>query len=185
MMLPHGYLLGEDERLLNLLATDCKLAIDLGTCNGKSAVILSQRAEKVVTVDLFEDFNLITNEGSRAHYKNIFDANPHYYDDVKKNLAEFTNIEVLKENTAEAANRFTPLSVDLVFFDGDHSFSGLSQDVYNWILKVKHNGYLLFHDGTDDRWDVRNYCDLLPVLQPVHEIKSECTASSIRMFQKL
>ena len=36
--------------------------------------------------------------------------------------------------------------IDLLFIDGDHSYTGVIKDCTNWIPKVKRNGLVLFHD---------------------------------------
>jgi len=184
--LPPGYLTESDEMVLNVMALDCKLSIDLGTCNGRSAAVLSHHSERVVTIDLFEDCEKIVNVGSRDHYKKLFERSPHFYSDVKADLARFTNVEVMKGLTHTHALLFEDKIVDLVFFDADHSYNGVLRDYIAWFPKVKHGGKFLFHDATNDNWDVRTFCDqvMLPD-NAVYEINVEITNSVIRVFKKV
>lgn len=194
MQFPSGYLLPADEDLLLTLATGCHLAVDLGTCCGRSAVILSQRCEQVVTVDIFENVNLIQNEGSRAHYKEVFANNPHNFADVKLTLAAYPNITVVNALTHEQAKAYNDRVVDLIFFDADHSYTGLLRDYIAWFSKVKPGGILAFHDATDERWDVKELCDMLPLMDGEGRINREDDYSAveeipgagcIRVFRKL
>jgi len=184
--LPPGYLTESDEMVLNVMALDCKLSIDLGTCNGRSAAILAHHSERVVTIDLFEDCEKIVNEGSRDHYKKLFEQSPHFYSEVEADLARFTNIEIIKAPTAKTALLFEDKSVDLVFFDADHSFTGVRSDYVAWLPKVKQGGKFLFHDATNDNWDVRTFCDQVMLSDnAVYEINVEITNSVIRVFKKM
>ncbi len=43
------------------------------------------------------------------------------------------------------------LSVDFIFFDGDHSYQGIKSDFQNWFPAAKKGGHLLFHDAARPR----------------------------------
>ena len=189
--LPFGYLTEADEMVLNVMALDCKLSVDLGTCGGRSAAILSHHSERVITIDLFEKFEGIINEGSRDHYRKLYLDNPHSYARVRERLTSFTNVEVIQGMTHTAPEYLCipDASVDLVFFDADHSYSGVKRDFEAWFLKVKQGGKFLFHDATNDNWDVKYFCNSLlgnngcdPI---VEEINVEVTGSVIRVFKKM
>jgi hypothetical protein len=182
--LPFGYLFPEEE---NYIVDTCRgfgLCIDLGTCNGRSAALMSKSAVKVITVDVFEDIFLISNEGSRAHYENIFNRNPHYYEDVKIILSEYPNVIIEKSTTAEYALTQKDNSVDLIFFDADHSFSGLKKEFNSWYPKIKIGGILIFHDAIDNNWDVNIFCDIFcdTTSNRVAEIN---TVRTMRCFKKV
>lgn len=183
MELPFGYLLQEDENLLLELSTGCALAVDLGTCFGRSAVILSQRAKRVITVDIFENIDLIKNEGSRAHYKNLFESHHHNYEDIKLLLSRYPNITVVQSLTHEYALTQNDNSVDIILLDADHSYTGLLRDLRAWFLKIRQGGLFLFHDATDENWDVKIFCDsfLLTHAGLVEIENAGCT----RVFRKL
>jgi hypothetical protein len=42
--------------------------------------------------------------------------------------------------------------VDLVFVDGDHTFYGVERDIKAWLPRVKHGGFMLFHDYAHEQW---------------------------------
>ena len=182
--LPCGYLLAGDEKILSQLSEGKDLVVDIGTCHGRSAAILSQRAKRVITIDVFEKMDLIQNIGSRTHYAELFQNNPHYYADVKLLLSRYPNITVVQELANEYAARQNSESVDLVFFDGDHSFTGLQRDFSAWYPRIKDQGILAFHDATNDNWDVQAYCNQF--LYSFEEIKfPDIPETSIRAFYKV
>lgn len=39
-----------------------------------------------------------------------------------------------------------PIKVDMVYFDGDHSYDGVMADCYRWLDKIKTGGLAVFHD---------------------------------------
>lgn len=51
-------------------------------------------------------------------------------------------------NSVEAAEEFKAKSLDFVFIDGDHSFSGVVADIVAWLPKIKTGGWIGGHD-----WD--------------------------------
>jgi predicted O-methyltransferase YrrM len=152
--IPQGFLLSEDVEFLLELSIGASLAVDLGTCAGKSAYVLSQTAARVITVDLFERFESIPNEGSRAHYAKVFEDVRHTFDTVKTFLSQRPNIEVVQAFTHEHATTQSDLSVDLLFIDADHSYKGVKRDFDAWFPKVKNGGVICFHDYNTDNWDV-------------------------------
>jgi predicted O-methyltransferase YrrM len=65
------------------------------------------------------------------------------------------------------------LNVDVLFFDGDHSFEGLRKDFEHWHPRVKRPGHILFHD-----------CNLLSVKRFVDSLKLNlvCEVFSTRHY---
>jgi len=172
-----------DEMLLSSYSAGRSLVVDLGTCNGKSAAIMAQNAERVITVDLFEDFEKIVNEGSRAHYKKVFESSPHYYEHVKLALSCYSNITVVKDFTYEYAKAQNDTSVDLVFIDADHSFLGTSKDFNAWFPKVKQGGIFIFHDANCESWDVGMFCEHL--ISSNSKVELIVTSEVAKVFKKI
>jgi len=172
-VIPNGYLYTEDEVLLLKLSTATDLCVDLGTCNGRSATILSQRSKQVITVDVFENVNLIKNVGSRAHYQELFEKDPHNYSNVKAALSCYPNISVVSALSHEYALTQSAGTVDVIFFDADHAFTGIQRDYVAWFPKVKRGGIFAFHDATNENWDVKEFCDMLPLMDGEGRINGE------------
>lgn len=53
---------------------------------------------------------------------------------------------LFRMSTNEASRLIAPESLDLIFIDADHSYSGVYDDITNWLPKVKRGGYIYGHD---------------------------------------
>lgn len=178
IVLPYGALSHEDEALFYKWSLEVKknrrtiidekdrnkpgavgaieesLAVELGTFLGRSAAILSKHIDNVHTIDVFEDVQLIKAEASRVHYQEFFDMIPRSFDLVSKSLAgRFPNVTVIKGYSLNVAGSYEDQSIDLLMFDGDHTYYGLKDDFAHWFPKLKTGGYLIVHDsGPKAHW---------------------------------
>lgn len=59
--------------------------------------------------------------------------------------------EIMRMTSLEAAAKFSAHSVDFVFIDGDHSYTGCSADIDAWLPKVRNGGILGGHDYREDK----------------------------------
>ncbi len=82
---------------------------------------------------------------------------PDFAEGLKKDIAEVfvrnlasvghrDTVQIIRENTADAARHFADASVDLVFIDADHSQEAVKRNVLAWIPKLKKKGVLCGHD---------------------------------------
>jgi predicted O-methyltransferase YrrM len=62
-------------------------------------------------------------------------------------------VKVIQSDSASAAGRFVPGSLDFVFLDADHRYQGIKADIAAWYPTVSPRGVLAGHDFTDP--DVR------------------------------
>lgn len=53
---------------------------------------------------------------------------------------------VIKGNSFDAASQFDDNSIDFIFFDAGHRFSGFALDMINWWPKIKMGGVIAGHD---------------------------------------
>ncbi len=59
--------------------------------------------------------------------------------------------KIMRMFSHEAAPEIKNGSLDFVFIDGDHSYTGVSKDIKLWKSKVKKGGFLGFHDYAHPR----------------------------------
>lgn len=135
---------GDLESLIHF-CRDKDVVVELGTNVGSTAMLLSAVAKKVHTVDLFEDVILVEDEEQRRRYIASFLSNRHTFEAISTKLAPF-GVTVHKGFSYEAASKFKEESVDVVFIDADHSYSGVKKDYDAWFDRVKIGGYFIFHD---------------------------------------
>jgi len=143
LKLPRGSLTLDDER--TLLKYSRGTVVDLGTFMGRSAAILSLKAEKVFTIDRF------------IHRAEFADYN---YNKVCANLAPFL-ISVLRGQKNRVALRFADEGADVLFIDANHSYDFVKRDFLSWLPKVKKGGCILFHDYVDLWPDVQKFVNEL------------------------
>jgi hypothetical protein len=187
-VLPFGHLLETDCELLFKYSENADLAVDLGTYKGRSAIILSLHAKRVVTIDLFEDIAKHTqvDDKLRSAYE-FYGSDRIEYDnclaDVEKTLSLYSNVEIIKGITYEQASLFKDESVDTIFIDGDHSYEGVKADFESWFPKVKRGGYILFHDYSTIHTDILDFVDNeVDTIPTVRHVETEVP---MIVFQKL
>ncbi len=65
----------------------------------------------------------------------------------KQRLSLFSpRIKIIRKYSHEAVNRFTNSSLDYVYFDADHSYAGVLEELSDWFFKIRDNGILGGHD---------------------------------------
>lgn len=95
--------------------------VDVGTCVGKSAIVMANEGAHVLTCDPL--------------------PNPE-----AKNKIEGFDIEMFVETSEDFGKNHCPDVIDGCFIDGVHNYDGVKTDIENIASKVKVGGYILFHD---------------------------------------
>lgn len=68
------------------------------------------------------------------------------FEEFKKNTISLSKyIEIHKGFSAEVAIKFDQ-EIDMIFFDGGHSYETINSDWNNWSPKLKKNAIVVFHD---------------------------------------
>lgn len=123
---------------------------ELGPWKGRSlcsvADIIKKKKLKVIAVDIFtgtaHEADLV-RQGKESDIEAIFRAN----------MKRFGLDPVVhRMTTNEAAKIIKDKSLDLCFIDADHSFEGITDDLKNWIPKVKKGGLIGGHDYNGMAW---------------------------------
>lgn len=55
-------------------------------------------------------------------------------------------VKPIKMASAEALKNFLPSSVDMIFFDGDHTYKAFKKEIHSWYRIIKDRGILCGHD---------------------------------------
>ena len=70
-----------------------------------------------------------------------------YYEDAKKRLAPFGNRSIMIKDISEnAVKQFEDESLDFIYLDASHLFSGFALDLINWWPKAKWGSLFAGHD---------------------------------------
>lgn len=131
-----------DERCL--LKYGKGFCVDLGTSCGRSAIILSKNADRVITIDWFIEQKDLPN---------------YNYEKVKEKLSKYNKIELINGNIDEYAKNYN--NIDTLFIDGSHEYEDIKLNFNNWFKKVKFGGYILLHDCIEIYPGVKQFCDEL------------------------
>jgi hypothetical protein len=126
-----------------------KVGVELGVNMGSYSNVLLEKSklDKLYSIDAW---NMDTSVTMAATFKAWCVSHG------ELELAENTSREVLgkhgdrsvimKGNSFEAAAVFEDESIDFIFFDAGHRFSGFSLDMIKWFPKIKKGGIIAGHD---------------------------------------
>jgi hypothetical protein len=67
------------------------------------------------------------------------------YQSVKEAFARDPKVQILRQTSMDA-KAFVPDQLDLVFIDGNHSYSHVKEDIENWYPKLRSGGIISGHD---------------------------------------
>jgi hypothetical protein len=90
--------------------------------------------------------NVVHHRRLREQYPSMF---PLFAENVRRYGGEEAVRPLILPST-DAARLFPNRSVDLVFIDGDHSYSAVKRDIAAWLPKVRPGGILCGHDCDAD-----------------------------------
>jgi SAM-dependent methyltransferase len=145
--------------------------VEVGCFLGRSlAFLLEELGDKPATVYAVDPFvddwidppringqlNAGAEEGLRTwggDLKALADAHGGPFESFCWHMREHSRLErvnVIRVPSPRAARLFEPGSVDYVFLDGDHNYSGISADITAWRRAVRDGGRLGGHDHTAD-----------------------------------
>jgi len=68
------------------------------------------------------------------------------YGTAKKRLAPYSNCEIVRKMSVDAAEDFEDESLDFVYIDGHHGLKFVVEDIYAWSKKVRKGGVISGHD---------------------------------------
>lgn len=126
-----------------------KVGVELGVCEGTFSdyLLKNSKLDKLYSIDAW---NMDTSQTMAAPFK-IWTVKK---GEVEANEAKAREVlaqhgdrsVVIKGNSFEAAGQLADGSVDFIFFDAGHRFSGFALDMINWWPKVRMGGVLAGHD---------------------------------------
>lgn len=127
--------------------TDQKTILEIGVLFGESTELFSKCFKKVFSIDPFNyDVKVFWN-GWNGSMKDV-EA------EFLKVLSSTDNVEHVKEYSYNANNKFENESIDVLYVDGDHSYSAVKKDLELFCPKVKKQGIIAGHDYANDMPEV-------------------------------
>lgn len=98
-------------------------------------------------------------------------------------LDRYPNYEFIEDYSVEAAKRFDDGSLDFVYIDGDHSYEGVTADIYAWLPKVKPGGILAGDDYIRSNRDKRFY-DVIRAVDEFAESVESAESRDLYIYHK-
>lgn len=112
--------------------------VEVGTREGAFAKKLctSNPNLSLTCVDPYMEYGSASKNESERRYKAALETL------VQAGL----RVQIMRQTSMEAVNRFKDSSLDFVFIDGNHDFEFVMEDIVKWSYKVKKGGIVAVHD---------------------------------------
>ena len=124
-----------------------KVGVELGVNEGGYSDFLlnESKLEKLHSIDAW---NLDSSETMAAPFKAWTVKQARSAEEIAKEVLgkHGSRSAVVKANSFDAADQFEDNSVDFIFFDAGHRFSGFALDMIKWWPKVRMGGVIAGHD---------------------------------------
>jgi hypothetical protein len=138
---------------------------EVGVARGEHSEILCQNNPdlKLYCIDAWR--------GYRGYVDYLNDRLGRFYEEAKQRLAPY-NCELIREFSMDAVTKFADGSLDFVYIDGGHDFKNVTNDICEWIKKVRQNGIIFGHDfkrSTNPRL-VQHVVDVVQAYTYAHSI---------------
>lgn len=134
------------DTILDRLPANQSSAVEVGVwkCQLSEALLRKNSLLKLYLVDPWQ-LDCMPDGAKKKHLsQDYLDA---LYEEARLLAKEYPGrCEVIRKTSVEAAAYFEPFNLDLVFLDGDHTYTGVMHDVYAWIPKVRVGGWIGGHD---------------------------------------
>lgn len=134
------------------LISSKSVCLELGVHRGKNAEkIVKYNPQKLYLIDCWdcqrvnlEEKNIIIHSHAGANNE----KQNKWYNEVKDKFANNKNVEVIKEYSHNACNKFEDNFFDFIYIDGLHDYKSVLQDLNIWRNKLKTTGVILCDDYT-------------------------------------
>lgn len=131
--------------LLNNMGLNGK-GVEVGVQRGLHAKALHMgwKCKRLYLVDPWEhqsDYKDIANVSTAKHI--------HNYRNVQKLFAGQSNVELVRDYSVNAAERFSDETFDFIYLDARHDYEGIMEDLGAWFPKLKKGGVFAGHDYLD------------------------------------
>lgn len=106
-----------------------------------------------------------------------FDRQVWTYNRAVRKLEPY-NVEIIKEFSVKAAERFSDNSLDFVYIDADHTYRAVKEDIEAWAPKVRPGGMVAGHDYNLE--DVARAVDEYAKNNGIEIMRTDCDSQNER-----
>jgi hypothetical protein len=134
---------------------NCKVMAEVGVHRGRTTRhILRDKVSKQI-VEYFAIDPWITYIDSDTNKLAFSGMTQEGWDKLYLNVCKyypwFPALKIMKLKSVEAASLFPNEYFDMVYIDGDHSYSEVKKDIKAWLPKIKKGGIISGHDYARNR----------------------------------
>lgn len=84
------------------------------------------------------------------------------YEMTRSRFAEKDNVEILKMDIANAADRFADGWLDFIYLDGNHTYEFVLRDLYTWFPRLRLRGLFACNDFFESSGAAQQYIGVIP-----------------------
>lgn len=141
--------------MIKIFDNRCDMIKELGIPNGVIAEIgvfkgdFSRQIIELISpskfylLDMFEGETCSGNaDGNNVIYANMNDE----HNNLNNTLGKLNSVHLLKGDSSTNLSIFPDNYFDIIYIDGDHSYTGCKRDLEMAFKKIKHDGYIMGHD---------------------------------------
>lgn len=115
--------------------------VEIGAYVGDATNIFAQHFKEVFVIDPWKNGYDDKDAASYQHDMKIIEKQ--FDDNI---MAVYKNVTKIKGKSVEVSNDFNNVFFDVIYIDGEHTYSAVSRDIYSWKDKIKPGGFLAGHD---------------------------------------
>jgi cephalosporin hydroxylase len=124
-------------KIYDELITEDSLIVEVGVRLGENACLMFLRnPKKMILIDPW------IQSGSYPHHS----KNNKFYQRVSNVFSNFDNVEILRQKSEDAHEKFEDSYFDLVYVDSGHTRVDVLRDLNLWSKKIKVGGYIVGDD---------------------------------------
>lgn len=133
--------------------------VEVGCWKGQSASFMAveiHNSRKNIKFDCIDHWCDSWREGDSDPTTDDLESSDSLYQKFLSNTDRVRHIiNPIRKTSIDAAKMYDDNSLDFVFIDGDHTYTGCKNDILAWLPKMKHGSVIAGHDYAWCSW-VRN-----------------------------
>jgi predicted O-methyltransferase YrrM len=129
------------------------IVAEIGSHMGVSTELFAMHCHKVYTIDCWAscgdkyDGSTSESRGLRRRAKIYNGVDRARYEKIcRERLSNYSNVEIIKDFSENAVNKFEDEFFDIIYIDGNHTYEAVAKDIELWSPKIKRGGFVLGHD---------------------------------------
>ena len=117
-----------------------KTGAEIGVRAGDYTELLCQNIPTLKKLYAVDPWEVVAEDQNSKAYGEI--AQHRYYDQAKRRLQKYPQVEIVRKLSHEAVRDISPNSLDFVYIDGAHTFDYVMLDLIEWTKRVKVGGII-------------------------------------------